>query len=405
MFMTLSAAPEVSIILPTYNRADTIGRAVQSVLAQTFEDWELVVVDDGSSDGTQEVLAGIDPRIRVLRQANAGVGAARNTGLAAARGRLLTFLDSDDGWLPHFLELTTSFLHWAPDEQWVTTEFNQDYGHGHVIRHNLDDVPRYVTFARAIDSHRLDLPPGETDDYLRLYQSREAVGDWGLAGLAQAGLDSAYLYRGNLFPQMRWGYLNWLPSTMITRHAFETVGPFVTGITSAECYRFLGLLAKNFRANMIGVPSAVKYQHAVGAVPLKEGHLATGRNSYTFEVNKIAQFGELYADEFASDPELSLIKLHYELDAGFAALIAGKRERAVQHLNAAARWRPRLRQAYPLLALARLSPTDQVAARVMQSWERAVGIAERLQGGHTTMGELGRKASGKLLRGQRAGSA
>lgn len=105
--------PTVSIILPTYNRADTIARAVRSVQAQTFQDWELLVVDDGSQDGTGDLLSGLgDDRIRVMHQANAGTYVARNAGLAASRGRLLTFLDSDDAWRPHFLELTTAFLRW-----------------------------------------------------------------------------------------------------------------------------------------------------------------------------------------------------------------------------------------------------------------------------------------------------
>ncbi|MEY2876335.1 MAG: hypothetical protein RLZZ373_3706, partial [Pseudomonadota bacterium] len=106
--------PEVSIILPTFNRVDVIGRAVSSVLRQTFHDWELIVVDDGSTDGTRARLEGLDPRLRYIGQANQGVYVARNTGLQAARGRYVTFLDSDDEWLPHFLALTTAFLRAHP---------------------------------------------------------------------------------------------------------------------------------------------------------------------------------------------------------------------------------------------------------------------------------------------------
>lgn len=94
--------PGVSAILPTYNRAGLLGRALRSALSQTYEDFELLVVDDGSTDGTRDVVSGCaDRRVRYLRQPrNAGVSAARNRGLREARGDLIAFLDSDDEWLP-----------------------------------------------------------------------------------------------------------------------------------------------------------------------------------------------------------------------------------------------------------------------------------------------------------------
>lgn len=89
--------PEVSIIIPAYNAGRWLTDAVNSVLAQTFTDWELIVVNDGSTDGTRKVLTTFhDPRIQVLDQANAGVSAARNAGIAAARGNYIGFLDADD---------------------------------------------------------------------------------------------------------------------------------------------------------------------------------------------------------------------------------------------------------------------------------------------------------------------
>ncbi|AWK90283.1 glycosyltransferase family 2 protein [Azospirillum thermophilum] len=94
--------PLVSIVIPAFNRAHTLRRAIASVLAQEIADWELIVVDDGSSDGSADIpLSYNDPRIRVLRhERNRGAAAARNTGVGAARGRYIAFLDSDDEWLP-----------------------------------------------------------------------------------------------------------------------------------------------------------------------------------------------------------------------------------------------------------------------------------------------------------------
>lgn len=102
----MRAAPQVSVVLPTYNRAYCLSRAVESVLRQTFSDIELIVVDDCSTDDTQSYLATIaDPRLRVLKHdVNKGGAAARNTGIAAARAPVIAFQDSDDEWLVTMLE-------------------------------------------------------------------------------------------------------------------------------------------------------------------------------------------------------------------------------------------------------------------------------------------------------------
>ncbi len=98
--------PLCSVIIPCYNQASYLTAALDSVLAQTSVDWEAIVVDDGSSDGTSEVAAAYaarDRRIRPLRQDNQGLAGARNTGIGAARGAYLAFLDADDAWEPEFL--------------------------------------------------------------------------------------------------------------------------------------------------------------------------------------------------------------------------------------------------------------------------------------------------------------
>lgn len=93
--------PAVSVVLPTFNRADTLGRAIRSVLAQTYVDLELIVVDDASTDRTADVVAALrDPRLRLLRlPRNRGAAGARNAGIAEAQGEWLAFQDSDDEWL------------------------------------------------------------------------------------------------------------------------------------------------------------------------------------------------------------------------------------------------------------------------------------------------------------------
>jgi hypothetical protein len=100
----MSAHPALTVVIPTYNRADLLGEAIDSVLAQEWPELELLVVDDGSTDETPEVLAGYGDRVRVIRQENAGESAARNTGIHAATHELVALLDSDDYWLPGKLE-------------------------------------------------------------------------------------------------------------------------------------------------------------------------------------------------------------------------------------------------------------------------------------------------------------
>lgn len=110
------AAPLFSIVIPAYNREKFVGAALRSVMAQSCVDWECIVVDDGSRDGTCAAVrefAAQEPRIRLLVQANGGPGAARNTGAAAAKGRYLAFLDSDDLWMPWTLETYREVLRQA----------------------------------------------------------------------------------------------------------------------------------------------------------------------------------------------------------------------------------------------------------------------------------------------------
>ncbi|HUA65800.1 MAG TPA: glycosyltransferase [Alphaproteobacteria bacterium] len=105
-----AATPAVSVIIPAYNRANCVAGAVESVFAQTFKDLEIIAVDDGSSDGTDEVLTRFGSSIRFIRQGNHGVSSARNTGVRAARGKWIAFLDSDDRWHADKLERQIAVL-------------------------------------------------------------------------------------------------------------------------------------------------------------------------------------------------------------------------------------------------------------------------------------------------------
>jgi glycosyltransferase involved in cell wall biosynthesis len=144
--------PLVTVIIPTYNRDWIVGEAIDSVLDQDFDDYELMVVDDGSDDRTPEILAAYEGQLTVLRQPNRGVSAARNRGIAAAAGRLIAFLDSDDLWLPPKLSAQVIFFSENPDAVICQTEERW-------VRNGVRVNPpkRHLKFSGMIFERSLDL--------------------------------------------------------------------------------------------------------------------------------------------------------------------------------------------------------------------------------------------------------
>jgi glycosyltransferase involved in cell wall biosynthesis len=158
--------PLVSVIIPTYNRWPVVREAIESVLAQRFRDFELIVVDDGSTDGTVAALGSFGASLRLVRQARKGVAAARNSGVTAARGRYIAFLDSDDLWLSKKLTVQTAFMEQNADldisqteEIWirrgvrVNRKEKHRKGSGDIFRRSLDLClvsPSAVMMTRAL---------------------------------------------------------------------------------------------------------------------------------------------------------------------------------------------------------------------------------------------------------------
>jgi glycosyltransferase involved in cell wall biosynthesis len=127
-------APVVSVILPAYNAEAFVAQAVESVRAQTYTDYELIAVDDGSTDRTGEILdeyAKNFPAMRVIHQSNAGLAAARNAAVASMKGQYIALLDADDLWLPEKLQRCMAFLHKHPDLSIVYTPMEPFDGKTH----------------------------------------------------------------------------------------------------------------------------------------------------------------------------------------------------------------------------------------------------------------------------------
>jgi glycosyltransferase involved in cell wall biosynthesis len=200
--------PTFTIAMPAYNAASTIGAAIRSVLAQTRSDFELLVVDDGSVDDTIAVVARFedDERVRLFRQQNTGPGAARNRAINSGAGRYISMLDSDDLWLPAYLETMAGIL-----------DDNPDVGLAYTDAWILDDATGRIRRTSAMHyQHPPRDPPRDPLDFLALL-----------------------LKRGNFV----------FTSTTVRRSVLEQVGLFEAALKPAEDYGlWLRIVAHGFRA-------------------------------------------------------------------------------------------------------------------------------------------------------------
>lgn len=200
--------PKVSVIIPTYNRAKYVTKAIDSVLAQTYKDYEIILVDDGSADNTREVLEPYMERIKYIYQDNAGVSAARNRGIRKAKGEWVAFLDSDDEWLPERLAVQMHQIKRNPRLVAHFTNFALDMPNGEVIslfelkgnlRKNetswviekpLTEGLKYgfCACSNCLGKRRALFDAGLFDERLALYEDLDLlfrlalVGPWGVTG-------------------------------------------------------------------------------------------------------------------------------------------------------------------------------------------------------------------------------
>ena len=238
--------PLVSIIIPTYNRAYVLQRAVDSVLTQTHSRCEAVIVDDGSTDGTDCMVReryGRDARVRYLRQENAGVSTARNRGIAEARGDYIALLDSDDWWEPWKLELQLACFRHCPQLGMVWTEMSAVNAEGKVVDR------RYLKTMYAAYRYF-----SENDLFTRTYPIGEVA-----PPLAEI-LPGARLMTGDIFSQMILGNMVHTSTVLLTRERVERVKGFrVDLVRSGEDYDFHLRTCREGLVGFVDYPS-VGYQ-------------------------------------------------------------------------------------------------------------------------------------------------
>lgn len=134
--------PFFTVVIPLYNKQNSVKRAVSSVLSQNFKHLELIVVDDGSTDRSADIVLGFnDARLQLIRQTNSGVSAARNRGIKAAIAEYICFLDADDQWDVNFLETILSLIEVAPEAALYSVNHNVVDENGHIF-HRASDFPK-----------------------------------------------------------------------------------------------------------------------------------------------------------------------------------------------------------------------------------------------------------------------
>jgi glycosyltransferase involved in cell wall biosynthesis len=231
----------VSAVIPTYNRAKIIGRALESALGQTHSDIQVIVADDGSSDETRSVAESYGARVTYVRQANAGVSAARNFGMRHARGEFIAFLDSDDSWEPWKIEAQVAALRRHPEAGLVWTDMAA-----------IDDRDRLVD-ARHL---RAMYAAYQKVDIERTLRQVDTLG--GLSPGAPPAFSSAAVREGDLFGGILLGNLIHTSTVLFRRSWCEQTGGFDESFARAgEDYEFYIRLCSRGPVVFIDAPSTI----------------------------------------------------------------------------------------------------------------------------------------------------
>lgn len=245
----------VSVIIPTYNRADLLLKAIESVLSQTYNDIEIIVIDDGSNDDTQEKLKSYQDRIEYVYIENGGPARARNVGMEMARGKYIAFLDSDDLYYPYKIEIQADFLDKHHDVAMVCSELSA-----------INDNGLCLDKLHLKKYHRSAYMDREAT-YENIYSESISIPD---AGLNLKEWENKKIYVGNVFDR----YFNELilstNTVMFRRSLLKSIGLQHEPYWLFEDYEFVLRIAKSHRVAFIDVPTYKLRYH--------DGQLSTTRD-------------------------------------------------------------------------------------------------------------------------------
>ena len=157
-----TVSPTFSVVIPAYNAGATLSRALDSVLAQTWPAHEIILVDDGSNDNTEEVVAAYDGQVTYLKQQNAGPSAARNRGVEAASGDWIAFLDADDWYYPGRLQVHADMIAADPALDFLVAGFDYWDTEGRLIEHSIEQTPLGRRLLQQVGKNGYAVIEGET---------------------------------------------------------------------------------------------------------------------------------------------------------------------------------------------------------------------------------------------------
>jgi glycosyltransferase involved in cell wall biosynthesis len=323
---------KISVTIPTFNRAHLLSHAIDSVLNQTYRNVEILVIDDGSTDGTPDLVARYGDKVRYFRQANSGVSGARNSALDRAAGDCIAFLDSDDYWYPFKLALQVRLLERLTDVGFTFSEFD-------ILK---DD-------GRIVHQGSRTWRPGGTrwDD---VYPCRFTSGslEVNVPG-AEAEFD---VFTGGLYRRLLDEPLI-LPTTAVVRRSAMADVRFTPGMPIFEDWEFFAKLARNCTAAFADVATAVN-----------RGHDDPGRITRCSPLTKAESYLEMIGRVWLADPAfcaeypdvVSRAESAATLAAARTALLARRPDRVRQALD---RWRQvrgrvRMPEAFACAVLSRL---------------------------------------------------
>ena len=314
--------PLVSVVVPTYNRAYCLERTLASALVQTHCNLEIVVVDDGSTDTTEDLVTTIsrrDSRVRYVKQTNQGVSAARNTGFARCTGEFVALLDSDDVWRPWKIELQLSCMARFPDVGMIWTDMQAIDGEGREVS------SAYIRTMYSAWSHFA------TDD---LFVEHVPVGH--IAPDLGSEYNARLFHHGEIFSQMLVGNLVHTSTVLLRRDRLERVGGFDESMKPAgEDYDFHIRTCREGTVGFIDVPT-ITYQ--VGMADALSRHAMSLSTNFLRVVNRTLT-------EDRNRIDLPREKIDWVLgDAnawvGEAMLNDGQDDKARRHFLTSLRYRP-----------------------------------------------------------------
>lgn len=274
-------SPLVSVVIPSYNRADLLPIAVRSVVDPSLDGVEIIVVDDGSTDDTANVVARLGEAVRYMRTEHGGAAHARNVGMKAARGAYIAFLDSDDLYLPGKLALQVAFLEAHPDLGMVSTEVSSFDGERVIEQLHLRSYHGAWSWKRWA--------------YEDVYPVKGSF-DW-------AGQSIPY-YTGDIFRFVLRGSLVMSNTILFRREILDRVGPQNESYRYAQDYEFVVRICKHSRVGFLDVPTYLIRYHE-GQHSMYQGALARGRKRKNMQSDIAAETVALQAvlDWGCGDPE------------------------------------------------------------------------------------------------------